>query len=311
MTDYQKAVSDLILGKDDTTVIVGGTQGIGAAVARKLASMGCSRIIVVGRGEERGQEVVGRLKELGEAKGIVAEFIKGDLSEVAGMKATAKAIAAAVGERGLNYLIQCQNGVPTGTIELTSDGLSRGFAIQAVSRFAMFHHLQALGCFAENATIMSICNPGQDMPGLDIDDLSLKKVGEAGRYRALFLMDQSKRDSTVIDSVIKESSVRYPQYRQLHVFPGLVRSEGYENWVLPFPLSIVFPLGFALVGKMPDAFAPIPIYAAYHHDAKSILESSISYSDKLKPIALGSYASDAQRREKLWERLQSIVGDVN
>ncbi|OCF40730.1 hypothetical protein I317_05425 [Kwoniella heveanensis CBS 569] len=308
MSQYEAALSGLSLGHDDVTVILGGTQGIGAAVARKLASMGCSRIIIVGRGEEKGQAVVRRLKELGGDKGVQADFIKGDLSQVEGMKVTARAIAAVVGKGNLNYLVQCQNGVPTGTIELTSDGLSRGFSIQALSRFAMFYHLEALQTFSKNATIMSICNPGQDYPGLDLDDLSLEKVGEAGRWQALLLMDQSKRDSTVIDSVIKESSLRYPQYRQLHLAPGLVKSEGYQNWALPFPLSFIFPLGFAMIGRLPDEYAPVPIYAAYHPEARSALAGSLSYNDKLKPVALGTSAANAEKREKLWETLQSIFG---
>ncbi|WVF65944.1 hypothetical protein IAT40_000682 [Kwoniella sp. CBS 6097] len=310
MSNFATAVSELTLGHNDTTVIVGGTQGIGAAVARKLASMGCSRIIIVGRGQEKGRALVQRLLELGGDKTVNAEFVKGDVAEVEGMKATAKSIAAAVGKGGINYLIQCQNGPPTGELHLTSDGLEQSFAVQAVSRFAIFHNLEALGAFAKNATIMSICNPGQNMANLDIDDLSLKKIVERGRYRALFLLDQSKRDSTVIDSVIKESSMRYPQYRQLHMFPGLVKSESVASWKLPFPLSYIFPLGFALVGVMPDDFATTPIYVAYHPEARSKLEDSISYSVKLKPVPFGSFASNAEKREKLWEKLRSIVGDI-
>lgn len=54
---------------------------------------------------------------------------------------------------------------------------------------------------APNAVVMSIANPGLNLDGLMVDDLSLKRRAEAGRYKMLLFLDQSKRDSTVLDSV--------------------------------------------------------------------------------------------------------------
>ncbi|KAJ7022906.1 hypothetical protein C8F04DRAFT_1194063 [Mycena alexandri] len=59
-----------------TAVIVGGTFGIGAGVARLLPKIGCSRVVILGRNERQCLRKNLAPKE----SGIVVEFIKGDLS---------------------------------------------------------------------------------------------------------------------------------------------------------------------------------------------------------------------------------------
>ena len=48
-----------------TALITGSTQGVGEAVARRLAAEGADGIVVCGRNEERGQAVVDDLNEAG------------------------------------------------------------------------------------------------------------------------------------------------------------------------------------------------------------------------------------------------------
>jgi NAD(P)-dependent dehydrogenase (short-subunit alcohol dehydrogenase family) len=70
-----------LVGQNKTAVVVGGTLGIGAGVARLLAKIGCSRVFILGRDETRGQGLLEVLKKLAPNDGqIVVEFIKGDLS---------------------------------------------------------------------------------------------------------------------------------------------------------------------------------------------------------------------------------------
>lgn len=70
-----------LIGQNKTAVVVGGTLGIGAGVARLLAKIGCTRIIILGRNEIRGKELLELLRKLAPTDSkIVAEFVKGDLS---------------------------------------------------------------------------------------------------------------------------------------------------------------------------------------------------------------------------------------
>jgi NAD(P)-dependent dehydrogenase (short-subunit alcohol dehydrogenase family) len=77
-----KALSKTSLsGQDRTVVVTGATYGIGAAVARQFAKIGCERIIILGRNEERAQKVLQDLKDLApEGTKVDAHFVKGDLS---------------------------------------------------------------------------------------------------------------------------------------------------------------------------------------------------------------------------------------
>ena len=60
-------------------LITGGTQGLGAAIARRLAENGAEGIITIGRSEEKGKEVA---KKISEDTGCKIVFVKTDLPEV-------------------------------------------------------------------------------------------------------------------------------------------------------------------------------------------------------------------------------------
>jgi NAD(P)-dependent dehydrogenase (short-subunit alcohol dehydrogenase family) len=68
-------------GENKTAVIIGATTGIGAAVARLYAKLGCSRVIVFGRNEARGEEVCESMRGIAPEKSeLKVEFVKGDVS---------------------------------------------------------------------------------------------------------------------------------------------------------------------------------------------------------------------------------------
>ncbi len=65
--------------KGKFALITGGTQGLGVAIARRLAENGAAGIITIGRSEEKGKEVA---KKITEDTGCKTLFIKTDLPEV-------------------------------------------------------------------------------------------------------------------------------------------------------------------------------------------------------------------------------------
>jgi NAD(P)-dependent dehydrogenase (short-subunit alcohol dehydrogenase family) len=60
------------------TIITGGAQGIGFAIARQLAAEGCRSIAIAGRTAEKGARAVEQLKALG----VDALFVQADVSKV-------------------------------------------------------------------------------------------------------------------------------------------------------------------------------------------------------------------------------------
>jgi NAD(P)-dependent dehydrogenase (short-subunit alcohol dehydrogenase family) len=60
-------------------VVTGATQGLGAAIARRLAAAGAKGIVITGRNIERGTHVA---REIAEAHGIWAHFLQADFARV-------------------------------------------------------------------------------------------------------------------------------------------------------------------------------------------------------------------------------------
>ena len=60
-------------------VVTGATQGLGAAIARRLAAAGAKGIVITGRSAERGAHVA---REIAEAHGIWAHFLQADFARV-------------------------------------------------------------------------------------------------------------------------------------------------------------------------------------------------------------------------------------
>ncbi|KAK6904461.1 hypothetical protein I203_105274 [Kwoniella mangroviensis CBS 8507] len=269
--ESKRSLDDYQLPPGKTAVVVGATTGIGAAVARKLSSVGCSRVIILGRNEERGMEVINRMKQLSKEK-VQADFVKGDISYVRGIKDAFDSIKSALSDVQVDYIVMCQNGPPTGTINLNEDGEGTGFTIQVISRFLLAYLFASHALISQGGKVMLFTNPGLSYDGLDIDDLSLKKVAENGRSRVLLTVDQSKRDSTVLDSVTLLLNERFPQYIFYHVHPGMSPH-------IPVQMLASADLG---QGKFWDL--------------------------KLKPKSPGKWASDRGNREKLWDKLLTMTG---
>ena len=60
-------------------VVTGATQGLGAAIARRLAAAGAKGVVITGRNTERGAQVA---RQIAEAHGIRAHFLQADFSNV-------------------------------------------------------------------------------------------------------------------------------------------------------------------------------------------------------------------------------------
>ncbi|MBI3310313.1 MAG: SDR family NAD(P)-dependent oxidoreductase, partial [Serratia liquefaciens] len=66
-----------LLGK--VAVITGGTQGLGAAIARHFSQQGAAGVIICGRNQAKGSEIAERLNAQSETDVV---FVRADLSSV-------------------------------------------------------------------------------------------------------------------------------------------------------------------------------------------------------------------------------------
>lgn len=60
-------------------VVTGATQGLGAAIARRLAAAGAEGIVVTGRNAERGALIA---RQIAQTQGIAAHFVQADFAQV-------------------------------------------------------------------------------------------------------------------------------------------------------------------------------------------------------------------------------------
>ncbi|KAK7023059.1 hypothetical protein R3P38DRAFT_3396670 [Favolaschia claudopus] len=292
-----------LLGQQKTAVIVGGTLGIGAAIARHFAKLGCSRIVIFGRNETRGAAVLEALRALSPKEAsIKLEFVQGDLSDRKSMCESVDAIQMA-SDNSIDYLIMCQKGLPTGTIDKNADGYDTAFAVQAISRFVLAYLLTKRGALAPGASVLSIAAQGQSLDDLSADDLSLERHLASGISQTSMFLNQSKRDSCVLDAFHEELNIRYPQYRYFHLSPGLVSSEQFDVNKFPGFMKYAVWFGQKLVGTTPDKYATLPVYLLTAAPASA----DRYFDNKLKPQKLGNWAADAGNREALWNKLVDII----
>ena len=120
-------------------VVTGGTQGLGAAIARRAARLGAAGIVLCGRGGARG----GVVREELEALGSAAAFVAADLARVE----SCEAVIAACEERfgGVDGLVNAAGLSTRGTLYDTSPELwDRLFAVNARAPFLLMRHAARL-----------------------------------------------------------------------------------------------------------------------------------------------------------------------
>ncbi|ORX36097.1 hypothetical protein BD324DRAFT_630149 [Kockovaella imperatae] len=281
--------------------VVGGTNGIGAGVARKLASLGC-RVIVLGR-DESSAERLGREIKVLKPRGDVGhiEFIQCDLRTVEGMNCAVRDLRAVIGKTRLDCLFLSQQGMPTGKIELTSDGIDSIFAVQTLSRFFLIRQVISEALVKPSGSIVSISNSGERFD-LSLDDLSMIKRQSQGRGKLSLFVDQAKRDPTIIDSMIMEFRDRYPEYGFYNLMPGMVYHPTFQYHAIPIPIRWIHRMLMWMIGISADQFAPCPIYVALG-DTTRRSDLPTTMNKRLNATTLGPWSMDPRLRLQLWDAL--------
>jgi NAD(P)-dependent dehydrogenase (short-subunit alcohol dehydrogenase family) len=120
-------------------VVTGGTQGLGAAIADRVAALGAAGIVVCGREEERGAAARDRLA----AAGCDAEFVAADLAGADACRAVIAACDARFGR--LDGLVNAAGLSSRGTLDDTSVELwDRLFAVNVRAPFVLMQEAARL-----------------------------------------------------------------------------------------------------------------------------------------------------------------------
>ncbi|MEV5412497.1 SDR family NAD(P)-dependent oxidoreductase [Thermopolyspora sp. NPDC052614] len=153
-------------------VIVGGTDGMGRALARHYVTTG-DAVMVVGRNAAKGK---GFLAEAGPDARDRAHFVQADLSTLAGQRTAAAQIARIFPVvDGLVFTAQRFHS----TRMVTEDGYEATFALYYLARKTLGDALVPLLEKAPQPVVVNVCGPGVKAGEMHWDDLQLTQ-GYAG-----------------------------------------------------------------------------------------------------------------------------------
>ncbi|ESK92763.1 NAD(P)-binding protein [Moniliophthora roreri MCA 2997] len=254
-------------------VFVGGTAGIGASMARALSlyTHGSIHIIIAGRNESAGRDVLGSLTNPTKG-GVLREFVFCDYSLLKSVHGACEAITSLL----TNHFSGSQNNEPPRINFLTfsanyaslankrndtAEGLDLQLMIRYYHRFQMTCELLPLLHNAGTAArVMSILGAGGSCK-VPHDDYGFREslVGSG---------KQGPSVTTVYTDVgFEEISARNPSIGITHIHPGFVRTsmvngilDNFKRWYL-LPLYPLLSLVVWSLTKTPEDSAEYMIYA--------------------------------------------------
>ena len=279
---------------EPTSLVTGGTGGIGRAVAVRLAADG-HKVLIAGRSRERGAHVVQALTALNPAQPHT--HLAADLSLMGDTARLSDQVLQRAGS--LDSLVLCA-GVFAGRPEWTSEGLERTFALNYLSRFLLATRLLPLLTAAPAGRVVFVANAGQYGDTLDFDAI---RTGRTPPRRHLSAASQFANDllavelaSRLVDSNVEVSCV----------FPGVVLTEVFRNARgVPAPLRWVARGVQQLVGRSPEEAAETPFRLAHEPTASGSTGRFFGPGHVSVPVP--DRAADPQRRRELWEVSQELL----
>jgi NAD(P)-dependent dehydrogenase (short-subunit alcohol dehydrogenase family) len=185
-----------------TAAVVGGTDGIGRAIARRLADLGAD-VVVVGRNFR--DEGVARLS-----------FRRADLSSMA----EAGRVGAELAADAPDLLVLTTGIMAAPTREVTAEGIERDLAVSFLSRLAL---VRAFAPAARRPTRVFVMGyPGTGALGAP-DDLNAERSYDAFRSHGNTVAGN--------EALVVDGPTRFPQVRWYGLNPGLIRTNIRANYV--------------------------------------------------------------------------------
>ncbi|WP_395108123.1 SDR family NAD(P)-dependent oxidoreductase [Actinomadura sp. SCN-SB] len=152
-----------------TIVITGGTDGMGAALARHFLKAG-DRVVVLGRSRSKFQALVTTVTSKDQSAASRAEYIAADLSLVADSRRVVEHLKA--NHERIDALVLAASFIRQRR-HTTSEGHEASWALFFVSKYLFVTGLATLLHAAERPVVVNTAVPGARPDAIDFDDLQM------------------------------------------------------------------------------------------------------------------------------------------
>lgn len=274
-------------------LVTGGTGGIGAAIAGRLAHEGL-QVIIVGRDETKAREVIEAMPQVG--RGRRHEFIAADLSLLADTARVADSVCRRHGR--LDAAVFCA-GILSTIPEWTREGLERNFALNYLSRYLLARRMLPLLQRAPSGRLVLVANAGMYKDTLDFEDLQHRRgrPGLAVSGRTQFAND--------LLAVELAERVAGTSVAVTCVFPGFVKTDVFRNARgLPPWFPFIRPL-LQMRAMPPASAADTPGFLALSPAAAHLGGRFFGPGRKERPVP--DRARQVDRRSGLWRLSEELV----
>lgn len=238
-----------------TAVFIGGTSGIGRAMAEFYANQtkGNANIVIVGRNKTVADEIIAGFPA-SPSLDVKHEFISCDASEMSNVHETSKLLLDKLGK--INILVLSTGGL-TSARKDTAEGNDISVALRYYCRAKFLVELTPLLLKAkaagEDAKAMSILAAGQpgdvDLEDLDVQKWSiLKSAGACGRYNDVMVKVGMGcihlcREWLLLVLYQQVQSEQHPDLTYIHIYPGITYTPNLQfHWAASFLATLAKPL---------------------------------------------------------------------
>lgn len=276
------------------TLVTGGTDGIGRAVALGLARGG-DRVLFVGRSAERGAQVLAELRKA--RPGVDHAFLPADLSLLSETARVADEVARHTDR--LDAAVFCA-GILSTVPEWTAEGLERNFVLNYLSRYLLSRRLLSMLARSPSGRLVLVANAGLYRDTLDFDDLQYRRGKPGLRVAA--------RTQFANDLLATELAARLRGTRveATCVFPGVTDTAIFRNAIgLPAIARVLAPVAQRLMASSPEEAARTPVFLA--RDARATGTGGRFHGPGLKQRAVPARARRPERRAGLWAASEDLV----
>ena len=271
---------------EQTIVITGASDGIGAAAARQLAADG-HRVVVVGRSPEKTAAV---------ATEIGAPFHVADFADLAQVRTLASDLQAAYPR--IDVLANNAGGI-FGDRELTTDGHEKTFQVNHLAPFLLTHLLMDT-LIESHAKVIQTSSIGARIFGnVDIDDLQNEKkytprkaYGDAKLENILFTKELHRRFA---DQGVSAAAFH----------PGAIASNFASESKGLFRFAYNNPLTKLMLSSNDTGGRALTWLA---EGTPGTTWQSGEYYEKNKVATTNPQAADAQLATALWDRSVTLAG---